>query len=206
MAYIEDYLYDIFFKEYKVNPGDTVFTIGAGVGEEVEYLSERVGEDGRVFAIEADPDIFNKLKNNVSKYKNQNVILLNMAIHDIVGKSYIVQVEKVWGHSNYISLSKVENSVEVETTTMDKFVKDLNIDSIDYIKINIEGSEKQLLNGFKENFDIVKNWCISCHDFTEIEDQKTFGFVTKFFEDREIPWRKYDSDLPAAKWYVYVSK
>ena len=204
MAKIEEVLYNIFFKEYRVNPGDTVFTIGAGVGEEVEYLSQRVGKNGRVFAIEADPDIFNKLQNNVSNYKKQNVTLLNMAVHEFIGKSYIVQEDKIFGQCNYISLTKTENSIEVETTTMDNLVKDFNIDSIDYIKVNIEGSERPLLNGFKESFGIVKNWCISCHDFTGIEDQKTFEFVTKFFEDRGIPWRSYDSSNSWADFYVYV--
>lgn len=198
---IKEHLYDIFFKEYKIESNDIVFSLGAGEGEEIEYMSERVGPNGKVFAIEADPEIFKKLQENISKYKNNNVVALNIAITDFVGSAYIVDTG---GISNYITLNKDEGYSVVECTTMDKFVIDYKIDRIDYIKVNIEGSEVDFLNGFKKSHSIVKRWCISCHDFTGIDGQQTFEFVTNFFKEREIAWRNYDSEYAYRKFYVYV--
>jgi FkbM family methyltransferase len=199
---IDPILYDIFFKEYKVEDGDIVFSLGAGEGEEIEYLSSRVGPNGKVFAIEADPDIFKILQNNVSKYKYNNVTCLNKAITDSTGSTYIVKTEN--SIANYTSKDKKNNSHIVDCITMDKLVKDLGISKIDYIKINIEGDEIPFLKGFENNYSIVKNWCISCHDFTGIENQKTFDFVTNFFKQKKLEYRSYDSEYDYARFYVYV--
>ncbi len=201
---IDSLLYDIFFREYKVEPGDTVFSLGAGIGEEVEYLSERVGLSGTVFAIEADPEIFKILKNNISKYRYKNVIAFNIAITDFVGSVNLVDLGD-GGQANYIVTDKVDNSKTVPCTTMDKFVVDYNINKINYIKVNIEGAEVEFLKGFKNNYNIVKNWCVSCHDFTGIENQKTFDFVTNFFKERNIEFRTYnDMPFPVVEFYVYA--
>lgn len=199
---IDPVLYDIFFKEYKLDVGDIAFSLGAGVGEEIEYMSERVGENGKVFAIEADPYIFKELEENIQKYKYKNVIALNIAITDFVGSIYIVDAG---GITNYTTSYKKRNSSLVDCTTMDDLTKELGIDRIDYIKVNIEGDERQLLNGFKERYSIVKNWCVSCHDFTRIENQQTLDFVKNFFKERDMDCRQYDSEFNFAKFYVYVN-
>lgn len=198
---IEEDLYNIFFKEYKVEPEDVVFSLGAGEGEEIEYLSERVGPNGKVFAIEADLNIFNKLQKNISKYKNKNVIALNIAVTDFIGSAYVVDTG---GIANYITLNQDEGYISTQCTTMDQIVADYGIKKIDYIKVNIEGAEVPFLKGFKENYSIVKRWCISCHDFTGIEDQKTFDFVTNFFNERDVTWRNYESKYAYRKFYVYI--
>jgi len=199
---IDPVLYDIFFKEYKLESGDTAFSLGAGVGEEIEYMSERVGENGKVFAIEADPHIFKELEENIQKYKYKNVIALNIAITDFIGSIYIVDAG---GVTNYTTSYKKRNSSLVNCTTMDELTKEFNLDTIDYIKVNIEGDEKQLLNGFKERYSIVKNWCISCHDFTGIHNQRTIEFVKDFFKEKEMDYRQYDSEFNFARFYVYVN-
>lgn len=198
---IEEDLYNIFFKEYKVELNDVVFSLGAGEGEEIEYLSERVGPNGKVFAIEADLNIFNKLQQNISQYKNKNVIALNIAVVDFIGSAYVVDTG---GIANYITLNEDEGYISTQCTTMDQIVADYGIDKIDYIKVNIEGAEVPFLKGFKESYSIVKKWCISCHDFTGVEDQKTFEFVTNFFKERDVNWRNYDSEYAYRKFYVYV--
>jgi FkbM family methyltransferase len=199
---IDPVLYDIFFKEYKLNSGDTAFSLGAGVGEEIEYMSDRVGESGKVFAIEADPHIYKELQTNILKYQYDNVVALNIAITDFVGSIYVVDAG---GICNYTTSYKKRNSSLVNCTTMDELTKEFNIDTIDYIKVNIEGDEKQLLNGFKERYSIVKNWCISCHDFTGIHNQRTLEFVKNFFKERGMDCRQYDSNFDFAKFYVYVN-
>jgi FkbM family methyltransferase len=201
---IDKFLYDIFFREYKVNENDIAISLGAGKGEETQYLSERVGPNGKVFAIEADPRVFAVLQHNISKYKYKNVIALNIAIADFEGSINIVDLGGT-GSANYIQKEASENSVSVQCTTMDKFVSDYELEKIDYIKVNIEGAEVEFLKGFQEKYQIVKNWCISCHDFTGVESQKTFNFVTNFFKEKNVEFRTYnDIPNPIIEFYVYV--
>lgn len=202
---IDPYLYNIFFKEYKVNENDVAISLGAGEGEEVQYLSERVGPNGKVFAIEADPRVFAVLQDNISRYKYKNVIALNIAIADFEGSINIVDLGGN-GEANYVQKEESNNSVSVQCTTMDKFVSDYSLDKIDYIKVNIEGAEVEFLKGFQEKYQIIKNWCISCHDFTGVESQKTFAFVTNYFKERNVEFRTYeDLPFPIGEFYVFVS-
>lgn len=48
-----------------VEPGDHVLDIGANIGLHTLYLSQAVGPDGRVIAVEPDPDNLRILRNNI---------------------------------------------------------------------------------------------------------------------------------------------
>jgi FkbM family methyltransferase len=205
---IDNQLYSVFFKEYKIKNNDIIFSLGAGVGEEIEYMSEMAGQYGKVYAIEADKKNFNLLKDNIKKYKYNNVVILNIAVSNNNKHVYMVNTNTENNIANYTTLNKTKGYDLIKSITMDKLVKDFKINNIDYIKVNIEGDEKKFLEGFLNNYKIVKNWCISCHDFTGVENQKTFEFVTKFFDDKNIVYRRYDfnnANMKWADWYVYAS-
>ena len=45
----------------------------------------------------------------------------------------------------------------METTTLDDFIKENNIDKIDYLKIDVEGAEYRVLEGFLiKNLESIK--------------------------------------------------
>jgi hypothetical protein len=58
-------------------------------------------------------------------------------------------------------------------------VKENCIDRIDFLKLNIEGAEQFLLRGSDEYIGIVKNLCISCHDFRQNYHQHGEFYVTR---------------------------
>ena len=68
-----------------VRPGDCVIDVGANLGVYTAKLSELVGANGHVFAIEPVSPTFALLAANARLFKHNNVTLLNVAASDKSG-------------------------------------------------------------------------------------------------------------------------
>jgi hypothetical protein len=55
--------------------------------------------------------------------------------------------------------------VQVPIMTFDHFIEQEKISRVDFLKINIEGAEADLIEGMAKSIAIVKNLAVSCHDF-----------------------------------------
>ncbi|MCJ7424010.1 FkbM family methyltransferase, partial [Candidatus Bathyarchaeota archaeon] len=60
-----------------VRSGDTVFDIGANVGQFTCLLAHLAGSKGAVHAFEPIPPVFHKLQNNISRNGLSSTVLLN---------------------------------------------------------------------------------------------------------------------------------
>lgn len=130
------------------------------------------------YGIEAHPDYANAIKN---KYRNNpNVKIFNKAISNNISTSklFLSDINDGLGNSIFKTKNNVDiNSyVEVETTTFSNWLNENKIDlsnSINILKINIEGAELFLWEDFKEN-DLRKHFHILCghpaHDIYKISE------------------------------------
>jgi FkbM family methyltransferase len=151
---------DVYFNEYKPAIGDTCIDVGAGIGSESIYLSKEIGPTGKLYVIEASPLTFKLLNANIKDNKLDNTRSFNYAVSDSPGKIKIsTQAD------NHVKNSIFTGEGEyVEAVTMDGFIKQNNIEKIDFLKANIEGAEKLLIRQF-ENISKVYHVAIACHDF-----------------------------------------
>lgn len=147
--------------EYIPQPGDTVIDIGAGIGDEAVILSKLVGNQGRVIAIEAHPEIFRCLQKTIKANKLENVTPLNIAVWNQEGEVVISNEENYLG--NRISNGPEGNRVKART--LDNVLKELGVSKPDLIKINIEGAEIETLQGMHQTLTETKRMVVSCHDF-----------------------------------------
>jgi FkbM family methyltransferase len=118
--------------------GGTVFDIGAFIGDTTLAYAEKVGNNGIVFAIEPSKDAFECLTINMSKKK---VSMFNLAIGN---ESKFIDMAKV---DTNLGMNHVIAGNEIEMTTFDKFLNERPIDRLDFIKIDVEGSELDVLIG-----------------------------------------------------------
>ncbi|MBW2291024.1 MAG: methyltransferase domain-containing protein [Deltaproteobacteria bacterium] len=65
-----------------LKPGDRVAEIGAGGGYWLPWLSQAVGAEGRVYAVEVDDALVAKLSERVSRDELQNVIVVRGQFED----------------------------------------------------------------------------------------------------------------------------
>jgi len=188
---------DYWFHVYHPRKGDVIVDIGGGRGEDVFAFSRAVGPDGRVFAIEPHPVSFQILEKFCALNALTNVTALNFACVDQPARLQI-ETMPVW-ESNYVRTGPASaTSHAVEGVTFDSLSERLGIDRIDFLKMNIEGAERNALPGCRKALARVRNVCISAHDFRadrgEGEAFRTLAFVREFLQEAGFALTTRDDD------------
>ena len=131
--------------KYLIKKGDTVIDVGAHHGIYTFKLKKIVGKTGLVYCIEPQEDLYQYLLKAFRKSKNISII--NVAAHNMIKflPIYIPIHDKILATGG-ASLKKnsVENSITfVNAITLDS----LNLQKCEFIKIDVEGHELNVLKG-----------------------------------------------------------
>jgi FkbM family methyltransferase len=132
--------------------GDTVVDIGAHAGHYTLISSKRVGANGKVIAIEADPSNFEILNRNIKLNGLTNIIPLNYAVYSKQTKLKLYLPDEESGFSIYntimVNRAKTgEKFIEVNANTLDYLLQQNGIRDANWIKIDVEGAELEVLKG-----------------------------------------------------------
>ena len=173
--------FDIFFNEYTPKLGDICVDVGSGLGTDTRLMSKLVGNEGVVYSIEATKSVFEALKLNVKLNNLENVVVSNCAISN--KNETIKVIESPHHHTqNRIAEDCIDGIFhEVDGLTMDTYIINQGIKYIDFLKVNIEGAEKQLIEGFTK-IRKVKHIAISTHDFLGKRTGDKFYFSRDLIE------------------------
>ena len=156
MTFHED---DILEHHFAPKEGDIVIDIGAHIGPYTIIASKRVGPNGKVIAIEADPDNFDLLSRNIQLNKLSNVTALNYAACSKEKKIKLYLPSGV-GRSSHTKYNTImpnrahgkEKFVEVKANTLDYLLQSniIKQEEVNWIKIDVEGAEYEVLKGAKD--------------------------------------------------------
>jgi FkbM family methyltransferase len=135
----------------QVQPGDVVVDVGAHIGR---YTLAAATTASRVVAIEPDPANFTALTRNVELNRFRNVLLMNCAVSDRAGPRTLhlargpnrgmSSLELGWREAGN---SSPQESVEVSCDTLDRVLAPADLKRIDWLKVDVEGHEVQVLSG-----------------------------------------------------------
>lgn len=188
---------DYWLHVYKPRSGDTIVDVGAGRGEDVFAFSPAVREGGCVWAIEPHPVSFFALELLCRLNRLDNVQRLNVACTDIPADLQI-ETMPVW-ESNYVRTGPPSPaSHPVKGVPFDSLARQYGIGRIDFLKMNIEGAERNALPGCAEALQRTQNVCVAAHDFRALRGEgdqfRTLDFVHAFLKDAgfEIAMRNDD--------------
>lgn len=153
---------EVKFLESIVEEGMNVIDIGANIGITTVAIAKRIG-GGKLYSFEPVPGYFNILKKNISSNRLENVKVYELAVTDQVGEAYFYQN----GLSSGIVFEEGAKKFKVSTTTIDRFLSEEEIERIDLINMDCEGSELLALKGAKASLrkNNVKIFCEIHHDF-----------------------------------------
>src|ERR671910_32793 len=134
--------------------GDIVIDIGAHIGLYTIISSKRVGANGKVVAIEANPSNFEMLNSNIKLNQLTNIISLNNAVYSKETKIKLYLPGEELGDTIYNTIvsdrAKNEDKfVEVSANTLDYLLQSKGIEQeqVNWIKIDVEGAEFEVLKG-----------------------------------------------------------
>ena len=131
--------------------GMTVFDIGANIGYYTLMLAKLVGNNGKVYAFEPDPENYRLLVKNIKSNGYKNVIAVQKAVSNKNKKIKFFLSEEHRGNHRIYDPGDIRRVIEVEATTLDKFT--CGKVKPDIVKIDIEGAELLAISGMQ---DIIK--------------------------------------------------
>jgi FkbM family methyltransferase len=141
-------------KLFRSKEGDIVVDVGAHIGKYTIIASKMVGSKGKVIAIEAHPVNYDILKQNMELNKLSNVIALNYAVHsqETTVKLYESGQEEGFTIYNTIMTDRTKTSrnqkyIEVKANTLDSLLFENGIKEVNWIKIDVEGAEYEVVKG-----------------------------------------------------------
>ncbi len=175
-----------YFWGYTPKVGDVVMEVGAGVGEETLTFSRAVGARGKVISIEAHPRTFRCLQELVHYNRLENALAIHVAVTEPGHTDVTIENE-----SDYLA-NRLNGAagVSVPATTLDAVYKQLNLGRVNFLKMNIEGSERLAIRGMAQALKETEILCVSCHDFLGEEsgddELRTKGVVQTFLQQRGL--------------------
>ncbi|BAZ41960.1 group 1 glycosyl transferase [Calothrix sp. NIES-4101] len=160
----DDYYFDTEHSEQRlvsnlIKPGMVVFDVGANIGDYSILFSKLVGKSGKVYCFEATSNTFNQLDQRLEDEKYTNTYRFQKAVYsentqiefnefsdefaawNSIGKPQMLNPN---GCGEYVPIL---NTTIVEAVSLDSFCKEYQIVNIDYLKVDVEGAESDVLQG-----------------------------------------------------------
>ena len=142
-----------------VEPGDSCILAGIFSESTIKAFSRRVGENGSVLVIEANPLNIERLKRNTSILKN--VCFTNKAVWRESGEMEFLtsSQDRAQGYNRLASpelqdfpVHMVENpqTIKVPTDTLDNITKESGLKKVSHVNLTINGAELQALEAIDE--------------------------------------------------------
>lgn len=141
-----------------VKEGMAVLDIGANIGYFSMVMANLVSPQGKVYSFEPNPQMFERLQKNLEINPNlsEQIEIHQLAIGEKEGKANFfcppVGFEGLGGLQNTNRIS-INNVINVDVITLDKFIEDNNIQRLDFIKLDVEGGEFDVLRGAKNTLN-----------------------------------------------------
>lgn len=170
----------------KVKEGDVVIDGGGCWGDTALYFAHEVKKTGRVFSFEF-------VASNVSIF-NQN-IQLNP---DMSGRISLVQ-QPLWsepglpiyvldnGPASRISFEKIDGATVLSTTTIDSLLTDNKIEVVNFLKLDVEGAELNVLKGAEKSIRLFKP-TLAVALYHRVED---FYTIPQWISSLDLGYRFY---------------
>jgi FkbM family methyltransferase len=195
----------LLYKDYDL----TIFDLGCAVGEWTRMANQFVSSS-KIFCFEPGKYFFEVAKKRCIEANNNQIIFDNKAISFDAGlKCLYVPKDGKLSHASLIrdNVSKLRGNsfeeIKVESTTISDVILHSEISSIDFMKIDVEGSEFEIIKsvfdaGIEENIkalqfeynDTFLHQRISMNDFYELVTD-TFIF-TRICPTGLIVFPRYD--------------
>ncbi len=163
-SYIDEH--EVNLQKCIINKNDVVLDIGSNWGYFTCRYSQFIDKGGKVYSFEPFQRLYS-LQMKILKLLNiKNVYLFNTALGENNTEGFL-QIPKndliLYDSMGYLDVGKTvqnnENDLarfKIKTTSIDNFVHEQNIKTIDFVKIDVEGFELFVLKGAMDTLNKMK--------------------------------------------------
>jgi FkbM family methyltransferase len=134
-----------------LQPGMVAFDVGANLGNwTMQALA--IQPSLRIYAFEPVSHLFESIHQRFAGDKR--VICTNVVLADQAGQSEIY-LDRKWSGSNSLFCRGLFSEFRTETVTAatgDAFVVEHRLGAVDFLKLDVEGAEVKVIQGFRETF------------------------------------------------------
>lgn len=168
--------------------GMVCLDIGSNIGYYTCLESLIVGNSGKIIAIEPSPINFKYLQKNVELQESKNIELHNFACGNREGKiDFLVSNRSNWSRVASDDLidappDAIIEKISIEIKKLDLFLQEKNLEKLDFVRMDVEGYESNILKGLEDTLRIFKpSLQIEVHLFI-LGNESTVNLLT-FFEN-----------------------
>lgn len=130
---------------------DIFLDVGAHVGKYTVLAARKVGDKGLVVAIEPHPENYRTLIENVRINGLNNVIALNIAAWSEESTLRLFVGDEHGHHS--VKKDFGLGFINVQAKALDNVLNELKIKRVNFIKVDVEGAELEVLKGLSETLE-----------------------------------------------------
>ena len=188
---------EIEFMTKVLREGDILIDIGANIGIFSLTASNIVGKSGKVISFEPSPVTYARLVENIKLNNFENIDARNIGISDKQGSLSLNISENgfdAWNSFAGGNDNKFQKVVEVNVSTLDEELKNTDKNKVSFIKIDVEGWEKFVLEGGRK---ILQNYSPTVMiEFTEANTFAAGYFVQDLYDIMvalNYTWYRYEN-------------
>lgn len=173
---------EVEFMRQLLKPGDIVFDVGANGGLFTIIAAKQVGDSGHVYAFEPGERELELLRHNIEINHLKNVTVIAAAVGDKTCSTQLAiscdGALNSLAHTDHPN-QQIQSWQPVKMLSLDSAIQEFNISQVNFIKIDVEGAEKLVLNGAKNLLYSHPNTII----LLEASDlnARSFGYVVRDF-------------------------
>ena len=225
---IFDYFYQKklinFLKKNNFIKFNLLLDIGAHQGESIELFSRNFMIK-KIISFEASPINFELLRDRIRtdnlKHSNTEIVVENIALgaenktteFKQFNESSSSTIKKIDEDSTYykrkfrlisfLNKEKVYQKFKIKIFKLKDYIKQKNIQKIDFIKIDTEGYEYEILIGLEDKIQLVNTIMFEHHYDNMIKKDYTFSDVNDLLVKNKFK-KIYKSRMPFRKTFEYI--
>jgi FkbM family methyltransferase len=185
--------------------GDVFYDIGANVGFFSVLAGRLVGPAGAVYAFEPVPANASTVERNARLNRLGNIEVLRVAVSHQAGRSELFLAHYAGGAALKSAAvpPDLAGSILVDTSPIDDLVKARRIRPPDVVKIDVEGAEKDVLQGM---LDVLREWrpkvILEVDDADEARCDGKLAACRGFLQDLRYRCEVLPNSYRDGKWFV----
>lgn len=180
---IKEICLDRQYEKASVEIGDrwTIVDIGAGLGDFAVHVAKE-HPSTKIYAYEPFPQSFALLQENLLLNRIENVRAFPYALCAHTGPIRFHIASEAVAHSTAVPEDKLPTEyIEVSGITLDQLFADLGLSKCDYVKMDCEGAEYEILfHTSPETLQRIHHLCLEYHDgISAFSHQDLVQFLTE---------------------------